>query len=744
MPALSASAASHTMSTNARASSYGTAKPPPSVDAVPKAASSMPKAYNSATIGNAPMVVQAPARNTSTNAQDVETRIMELKAVLEARKLKAVTPYHPDAWLRALTKSHLILTYPHIPHSLQHGFIGSIPPITNTYTPPNNPSITEFADAFATILSREFEAGRYLGPLSRTEVELLIGPFQTAPLSLIPKPGKPGKFRLIQNLSHSSTSLTSPIQSINASIDSNLYPCTYGTFSTICLLVWWLPPGSEGATRDVAEAYRTIPLHPSQYPGLVVRTGEDKFAIDTSFCFGCSSAAGSYGGVADAGADLLRSEGIGPLSKWVDDHLFFRILRVHLERYNEQRKTWACNIQTHGGLHLDGGRKWFRGITLPDDQPEEYDEDCSFPIKDLSQRSTRSSYDAKFSYCMADIDFFSAEMGTPWELSKDVPFSSSPLFTGFKWNLEERTVEIPASKKEKYLAAITTWESRPRHTLIEVQQLHGKLLHASLIVPAGRAYLTELEAMLATFGNRPLVPHTPPHNCAADLRWWSATLQQPIVSRRIPGPCEVFDPNTFSDASSGVGIAIWINGWWRAWRLIPGWKTDGSRDIGWAEAIGFEFLVLAITLSSKSKPIPCFKAYGDNRGVVEGWWKGRSRNRATNSVFKRIHNITEAAACTVLTRYVPSALNPADGPSRGKYPPHSLLLPPLPIHPSLRNFVIDFDAPLHANESRLPLNPHIEILAPAKAHFQREYVTRALANQQLERQGEELFKTSQA
>jgi hypothetical protein len=364
----------------------------------------------------------------------------------------------------------------------------------------------------------------------------------------------------------------------------------------------------------------------------VVRTGEDKFAIDTSFCFGCSSAAGSYGGVADAGADLLRSEGIGPLSKWVDDHLFFRVLLVHLERYNEQRKTWARNIQTHGGLHLDGGRKWFRGITLPDNQPEEYDEDCSFPIKDLSQRSTRSTYDAKFSYCMDDIDFFSAEMGTPWELSKDVPFSPSPPFTGFKWNLEDRTVEIPAGKKEKYLAAIATWESRPRHTLIEVQQLHGKLLHASLIVPAGRAYLTELEAMLATFGNCPLVPHTPPHNCAADLRWWSATLQQSTVSRRIPGPREVFDPNAFSDASSGVGIAIWINGWWRAWRLIPGWKSD-SRDIGWAEAIGFEFLVLAITHSAQSEPIPCFKAYGDNRGVVEGWWKGRSRNRATNGVF---------------------------------------------------------------------------------------------------------------
>ncbi|OJA16495.1 hypothetical protein AZE42_13267, partial [Rhizopogon vesiculosus] len=336
MLALSVSVVSHTMSTSAKASSYGTTKPPLPVEGAQKVVSSTPKDYNSATTGRGPMVARAPAGTTFTNARGAGARITELRAVLEARKLKALTPYHADTWLRLLNKSGLILTYSHIPQSLQHGFIGSIPIITSTYTPPNSPSATEHADAFMAILTREFNVGRYIGPLSQAEVETLIGPFQTAPLSIIPKPGKPGKFRLVQNLSHSSASIIHPISSINSFIDSNLYPCTYGTFSTICLLIWRLPPGSQGATRDVAEAYRTIPLHPSQYPGLVVRTGEDHFAIDTSFCFGCSSAAGSYGGLADAGADILRSEGIGPLSKWVDDHLFLRILCEHLERFNEQ------------------------------------------------------------------------------------------------------------------------------------------------------------------------------------------------------------------------------------------------------------------------------------------------------------------------------------------------------------------------------------------------------------------------
>lgn len=340
---------------------------------------------------------------------------MELRAVLEGRKFKVLTPYNPNAWSLALTKLQLILNYAHIPHSLQYGFLGSIPTIKTTYTPPNNPSIAEHADTFTSILVREYEAGCYLGLLSAEDMETLIGPFQTAPLSLIPKPGKPGKYRLIQNLSHRSNSLPRPIHSINSAIDSNLYPCTYGTFATICTLVWRLPPGSEGATRDVAEAYRTVPLHPSQYPGVVVRTGEDKFAIDTSFCFSCSSTAGTYSGLADAGADLLRSEGIGPLSKWVDDHIFFRILLQYLTEYNLQRAVWAKNIQDNGSLCTNGGRRWYRGATLPDDTFEEFDEDCCFPIRDLSKRSPRSKHDTSFSCCMDNINFFSTETGTPWE-----------------------------------------------------------------------------------------------------------------------------------------------------------------------------------------------------------------------------------------------------------------------------------------------------------------------------------------
>ena len=160
-----------------------------------------------------------------------------------------------------------------------------------------------------------------------------------------------------------------------------------------------------------------------------------------------------------------------------------------------------------------------------------------------------------------------------------------------------REVAILYAKKQKYLEAITTWQNRRTHTLEDVRKIYGKLLHASLVVTAGRAYLIRLEAMLKLFDSHPFMPRTPPRGTAADLDWWRDKLSQPLLSRAIPGPCELHDPHAFSDASSGVGIGIVINGHWRAWRLLPGWDAE-KRDIGWAEAVSFELLIQMLAPSA--------------------------------------------------------------------------------------------------------------------------------------------------
>ena len=533
------------------------------------------------------------------------------------------------------------------------------------------------------------------------------------------------------------------ISSINSKVDPNLYPCTYGTFSTICLTVSRLPPGSEGAVRDVAEAYRTIPLHHSQWPGLVVRLPEeDSFAVDTAFCFGFGPSAGIYGNVADAGADIFRAKGLGPLSKWVDDHIFFRIRKVHLADYNHQRALWATEIAASSNPVLDGGRKWFKGALMPNDSAEEFDEDASRPILDLSSASPRSAEDSLFSYCMDDIDTLSARLGIPWEKSKDIPFSSHPTFLGFVWDLQNKTVSLSKHKQTKYLAAVASWQGSRTHVLLEVQKLHGKLLHASLIIPEGRAYLTNLERCLGIYQDNPFMPRTPPHQTKDDIQWWQNILSGPILSRPVPGPCTVHNFHAYSDASSGHGIGITIKGWWRAWVLLPGWNHD-DRDIGWAESIGFEMLVRSI-LHTEASGIT-FKVFGDNWGVIEGWWKGRSWNRACNNVFRRVHRLLANSSCTVLTCYIPSAHNPADGPSRGIYPPTSLLLPPIPIPSEIQPFIADihFPSPSYSPDpaplaaTRQPSTQPFHCVGNNPNLSQRPSQHHAFNTHELERQGEE-------
>lgn len=89
---------------------------------------------------------------------------------------------------------------------------------------------------------------------------------------------------------------------------------------------------------------------------------------------------------------LFCSEGIGLISKWVDDHIFIRILLEYLTEYTEACRIWAKKIQPTGAQH-DGGRISYRGETFPDGTIEEFDEDCHFPFADLTTHSDRSDED---------------------------------------------------------------------------------------------------------------------------------------------------------------------------------------------------------------------------------------------------------------------------------------------------------------------------------------------------------------
>ena len=134
----------------------------------------------------------------------------------------------------------------------------------------------------------------------------------------------------------------------------------------------------------MAEAYRTVPIHPFQWPAGVIQISDTMGCIDTNLAFGSTPAAGVYGHISDACCEIFHFHGIGPVDKWVDDHIFFQVCLQYLHSYNKDQCSWNQDIQKHSPLPLQsGGCLWFQGQLQSDSSPDEFNEDCSHPIKNL-------------------------------------------------------------------------------------------------------------------------------------------------------------------------------------------------------------------------------------------------------------------------------------------------------------------------------------------------------------------------
>ena len=100
-------------------------------------------------------------------------------------------------------------------------------------------------------LSRESSLGR-MTVVNQGEQS----PVHTSPIGLIPKKGKPGKRRLIVDLSSPEG------RSVNDGISKELSSITYPTVDHLAMLVQRVGRGAFLVKADVREAFRNVPIHP--------------------------------------------------------------------------------------------------------------------------------------------------------------------------------------------------------------------------------------------------------------------------------------------------------------------------------------------------------------------------------------------------------------------------------------------------------------------------------------------------
>ena len=166
-------------------------------------------------------------------------------------------------------------------------------------------------------IAAELEKGRLIGPLSRRDLlsSSSAAFFHASPFGVIPKRNRPGKWRLIVDLSSPSQS------SVNDGIDPSLCSLRYSGLDDAVAIIKRLGRGCLLAKLDLQSAYRIIPVHPDDRELLAVNWKNNVF-LDAALPFGLRSAPKIFSAVADAMLFIMFKNGVGEAIHYLDDFLF--------------------------------------------------------------------------------------------------------------------------------------------------------------------------------------------------------------------------------------------------------------------------------------------------------------------------------------------------------------------------------------------------------------------------------------
>jgi hypothetical protein len=260
-----------------------------------------------------------------------------------------------------------------------------------------------------------------------------------------------------------------------------------------------------------------------------------------------------------------------------------------------------------------------------------------------------------------------ASLNVPWHPTKTGDrFINRFVFIGFLWDLVNRRVSLPEVKRLKFLTRVSLFLQKStesaRVSLLDVQKIHGSLVHLCFVFPDGNSHLPCITYFITSFMGHDYARRYIPNSVVSSLEWWYERLSNPLAFRQLRPVSPLQDIGIYVDAATSWGIGIIIHGRWYAFRLSPSWKVPG-RDICWLEAIALELLIyFLIQLGYTNAHL---LIYSDSNGAIGAHSKGRSSNSEINLCVRRTYAASTASLLTPSFRYIESALNPADPISRG-------------------------------------------------------------------------------
>ena len=137
---------------------------------------------------------------------------------------------------------------------------------------------------------------------------------QISPIGVIPKKNKPGKWRLITDLSAPEKRI------VNDAISTEYSSLKYPSIDHLSLLVLEADRSSYLVKADIQEAYRNVPVHPDDQLFLGILWDKTVY-IDKMLPIGLRSAPIMFSAVADALQWVLINNGIPRLLHYLDDFI---------------------------------------------------------------------------------------------------------------------------------------------------------------------------------------------------------------------------------------------------------------------------------------------------------------------------------------------------------------------------------------------------------------------------------------
>ncbi|KAE8246786.1 hypothetical protein A4X13_0g5628 [Tilletia indica] len=260
-----------------------------------------------------------------------------------------------------------------------------------------------------------------------------------------------------------------------------------------------------------------------------------------------------------------------------------------------------------------------------------------------------------------------------WQIhpKKQFPWCRRFDYLGIVWDLDASSASLTPSKQAKFRAKILAALANPLVTEKEVASIIGSCQHACVLAVERRSRLNLLYAFRNTFrGSHSYTTKYLTTAATRELNDWAEFFARGPVSCSLAVSYTPFHLPLFTDASDfALGVVLGNSA--LSIPLPPDYCSLPGINIGVGEAWAYE---LGVRLAIAAGARDCMLVINvDNQGVVFGVRRGRSRNFLVNQAIGRAAEIALAANVEVSIRYVRSADNLADAPSRGDWANYSPL-----------------------------------------------------------------------